>query len=72
MRVLPYMVLLFFINCVRLIDFNAIGCRAGISGVPFFEIYLSDKPGRNQQFSGAQPIDTFVSVLSRASVRAKV
>ena len=47
------------------------GC-AGITGVPFFEISIKDKPNISQQFSGGQPVDTFVKVFSRLKTLSKV
>jgi len=44
----------------------------GISAVPHFEISLKENPHIKQQFSGAQPVDTFVSVFSRLKVLSKV
>ena len=44
----------------------------GISAVPHFEISLKENPQIKQQFSGAQPVDTFVSVFSRLKVLSKV
>ena len=43
-----------------------------VTGVPHFEIYLQDNPSIRQQFSGAQPIDTFVSIFNRLRMLAKV
>ena len=37
----------------------------GITGVPYFEIYLKDRPGMKQVLSGAQPIATFVALFKR-------
>ena len=54
----------------KLIEF--ISLSTGIGGVPFFEIYLPDSPDMRQQFSGAQPIDTFVAIFNRLRVVAKV
>ena len=47
-------------------------CSPGVGGVPYFEIYLADKPDLRQQFSGAQPIDTFVAIFNRLSLMAKM
>ncbi|XP_003385406.1 PREDICTED: uncharacterized protein LOC100636949 [Amphimedon queenslandica] len=47
--------------------------RKGISGVPNFELYLSNSPsGVRQSFSGAQPVETFIAVLRRLKLLAKV
>ena len=54
------------------VDLNSPARLVGISGVPYFEIYLADNPDTIQQFSGAQPINTFVAIFNRLRVVAKV
>ena len=46
--------------------------HTGISGVPNFEVYLSDKPTMRQQFSGAQPTETFIAIFKRLLTLAKM
>ena len=45
---------------------------AGVNGVPNFEIYLRGSPSVRQVVSGAQPVDTMVSVFNRLRTLAKV
>ena len=45
---------------------------SGITGVPHFEIYRTDRPGMRQAVSGAQPINTFVALFNRLRVLPKV
>lgn len=45
---------------------------SGINSVPFFEFYLRDKPEVKQSFSGAQQMDTMVTVCSRLKSLAKM
>lgn len=48
-------------------------CLKGITGVPYFEIYLTNSPdGVRQVFSGAQPVETIVAVLNRLKMSSKV
>ena len=44
---------------------------AEINGVPYFEIYVAANPSIRQQFSGAQPPETFVHVFNRLQLVAK-
>ena len=44
----------------------------GITSVPHFEFSLKDNPHIKHQFSGAQQVDTFVSVFSRLKMLSKV
>lgn len=46
--------------------------RKGITGVPYFEVYLRDSPGKRKTMSGAQPVDTFVALFNRLRLLPKV
>lgn len=45
---------------------------AGITGVPYFEIYIKDRAVMVQSMSGAQPVDTFVALFKRLRLLPKV
>ena len=63
-----------WVQCLYFFRFsNAVVCVwPGITSVPHFEFSLKDNPHIKHQFSGAQQVDTFVSVFSRLKMLSKV
>ena len=80
-HVCPFFTILYDVQCIYwhlstvyvsvIISCN-IYLHTEINGVPYFEIYVAANPSIRQQFSGAQPPETFVHVFNRLQLVAKV
>ena len=51
---------------------NYLSTCIDITGVPHFEVYLKDKAGPHQEFSGAQSVETFVAVFRKLKISSRM